>query len=164
MKIELKNVKYAEFASEETHCFEATVYLDGKRAGSVSNSGKGGCNDYHPHQIEERINEYAKTLPATKWRLDDQELEIKQDADTVVGDLLMDYLYSRDLKKALAKRILFVSKDGLLKESKSFAKDKLLAVLANPELPKLVGSETILNYMPFSLALQTYRTSIAGAA
>ena len=41
-KIELKNLKTAEFASEETHCFEATVYLDGKRFCIASNQGHGG--------------------------------------------------------------------------------------------------------------------------
>jgi hypothetical protein len=42
MKVELKNVKYSAFASQETHCFEATVYIDGKRVGTVSNEGYGG--------------------------------------------------------------------------------------------------------------------------
>ena len=31
MKIEIKHVKYSQFASRETNCFEATVYIDGKR-------------------------------------------------------------------------------------------------------------------------------------
>ena len=40
MKIELKNVKYSDFASHETHCFEASVYIDGKRAGIVSKAAR----------------------------------------------------------------------------------------------------------------------------
>lgn len=164
MNIELKNIKYAEFASQETHCFEASIYIDGKRVGTVTNDGRGGSNFYHPPKIEEAIKAHAETLPATKWKLDGQELEIKQDADTLVGDLLVAYLYARDLKRALAKRILFVNKDGILKETKALTKDKLAAILSTPDLPKRLESDTILNYMPFSLALQTYRTTVAAEA
>lgn len=42
----LKNLKYAAFASEETHCFEATVYVDGKRFCIASNEGHGGPDRY----------------------------------------------------------------------------------------------------------------------
>lgn len=41
MKVELKNIKIAKFASEETLCFEATIYIDGKRSGTVKNNGWG---------------------------------------------------------------------------------------------------------------------------
>lgn len=164
MKIELKNVKHSEFASHETNCFEASIYIDGKKAGTVMNHGSGGPHFYYPPTIEDTINAYAKTLPKHKWKYNGQELEIAQDADTLVSDILVQYLYARDLKRALAKRILFVSKDGILKESKTFDKDKLAAALALPDLPKRLESETILNFMPFDLALQTYRTSIATGA
>lgn len=45
-KIELKNLKYAEFASEETPCYEATVYVDGARFCIASNQGQGGDDSY----------------------------------------------------------------------------------------------------------------------
>lgn len=48
MEITLKNIKHSEFASHETHCFEATVYIDGKRAFGVENDGQGGPNNYFP--------------------------------------------------------------------------------------------------------------------
>ena len=40
----LKNIKHAEFASQETHCFEATIYLHGKPAIKVENDGRGGAD------------------------------------------------------------------------------------------------------------------------
>jgi len=46
-KIELKNIKYAAFASEETHCYDATLYLDGKAMFRVGNDGHGGCDAHH---------------------------------------------------------------------------------------------------------------------
>jgi hypothetical protein len=66
MKIELKNVKYAAFASQETSCFEATVYIDGKRAGKVRNEGHGGPNiwdNYDTFDIVDRLDAHAETLP-----------------------------------------------------------------------------------------------------
>lgn len=46
--ITLRNVKYAQFASQETACFEATVYVDGRKFCHVHNDGHGGCNFYQP--------------------------------------------------------------------------------------------------------------------
>ena len=46
MRIELKNVKHVESMSEETECFTANLYVDGKKIGAVSNRGHGGCHDY----------------------------------------------------------------------------------------------------------------------
>lgn len=47
MNVELKNVKIHPDMSEETNCFSATIYFDGKKIGEVRNNGRGGCNDYH---------------------------------------------------------------------------------------------------------------------
>lgn len=42
MRVTVKNYKKAEWASEETDCYEASVYLDGKKVGSARNEGRGG--------------------------------------------------------------------------------------------------------------------------
>ncbi len=47
MQVTLKNLKICNFASEETICFQATVYVDGKKAGTAQNDGKGGCTFCH---------------------------------------------------------------------------------------------------------------------
>ena len=47
MKITLKNLKVAKFMSQETTCFQATVYVDGKKAGTAENEGHGGCTNVH---------------------------------------------------------------------------------------------------------------------
>ena len=44
MKIELKNIKHSEFASHETFCYEATLYVEGKPFAQVSNDGQGGSD------------------------------------------------------------------------------------------------------------------------
>lgn len=52
MKIELKNIKHSEFASFETHCYQATLYIDGKRTATVANDGHGGCDLCEPISIK----------------------------------------------------------------------------------------------------------------
>ena len=42
MKLELKKIKYCKWMSEETHCYSAVVYVDGKATIEVSNEGHGG--------------------------------------------------------------------------------------------------------------------------
>ena len=49
MKLKLKNIKHSEFASQETNCYQAVVYLNGKPFADVSNDGHGGC-DYQPER------------------------------------------------------------------------------------------------------------------
>lgn len=63
MKIELRNFKMVTRMSEETTCFTASVYIDGKREGEASNDGRGGCHRYHPRSLEDMLNAHAKTLP-----------------------------------------------------------------------------------------------------
>jgi hypothetical protein len=46
MRVELKNIKENRTMSDETPCFSATVYVDGKKVGWVINRGTGGCNSY----------------------------------------------------------------------------------------------------------------------
>lgn len=110
MKIELKNVKHAAFASEETACFQATVYIDGVKAGEVSNDGKGGCNMYHPWELQKKLDDYAKTLPdvdVSELFSDDKKHTLPNSDDLLIGDLLGDYLEARTLKRHCKKETLF---------------------------------------------------------
>ena len=155
MKIELKNVKHSEFASHETSCFEASVYIDGVRAGIVENDGQGGCNRYHPHDLEIKIDTYAKTLPPRQSKYSD--LSYDEDADTVIGDLLTEHLYAKDLKRALAKKILYVKDDGQIYETKALTKLQMQIYLAKTNILETLKTQKILNLLPFPEALSIYR-------
>jgi len=157
MKVEIKNVKYSQFASRETSCFEATVYIDGKRMGVVSNDGHGGPNNHDSRELVEALIEHTKTLPTRTWRLNGEELEVSPDIDTAIDDLLLAYPHGRDLKRALSKRVLFVDKDGALRQTGTMTKPELEATLRSPILGQRFRSNRILNLMPFDLALTTYR-------
>jgi hypothetical protein len=81
-----------------------------------------------------------------------------QDADTVIGDLLTEHLYAKDLKRALAKKIMYVAKgDGLIYETKSLTKLQMQIYLAKANIEDVFKSKTILNTLPLSEALSIYR-------
>ncbi|ECQ6566254.1 hypothetical protein FZU01_20755 [Salmonella enterica subsp. enterica] len=66
-RITLKNLKVAEFASEEMLCFTATVIFDGVAVGEASNDGHGGMTFIHAigdkqAQLSE-AEKFAKNLP-----------------------------------------------------------------------------------------------------
>ncbi len=48
MEITIKNLSVTVKHSEETFCFTATAYVDGVKAFSVSNRGRGEMNSYRP--------------------------------------------------------------------------------------------------------------------
>jgi hypothetical protein len=152
MQITLKNVKYSEFASQETYCFEATIYLDGKKAGQVRNDGQGGCNFYYPHTIEEAINAYAVTLPPVV----SGGITLNHDADWLIMNLIAEWLITRDLKRALSKRVLFINSGGVILETSALSKERLAIVLSKPE-DYLKQAAKILNLLPFAEALALYR-------
>lgn len=93
MNITLKNLKYAEFASEETHCFEATVYVDGKSVGRVSNDGRGGCNTY-----DFDARELSEHIKAANIQVESFGMKLTKDLDWVITDLVNDSLTIKDAK------------------------------------------------------------------
>jgi len=115
MKIELKNIKYAAFASEETHCFEATVYIDGKKSFGVSNDGHGGCDSYYPVKggVDHPHNRLAEVdailgleeIPVS-W---DKDITINNSLEIVVGDLMNEWLQEKEIKRIL-KRVCYTKK------------------------------------------------------
>jgi hypothetical protein len=157
MKIELKNIKHSEFASHETNCYEATIYIDGKKAGIVENDGRGGCDSVHPFELAVKIDEYAKTLPKMSIGTGSNAVEIEQNYETIFGDLLAEWLHAKDLKRALSRYVMFTRDDGRLYQSAGMKKDALAKYLSEPKLPEAIKSKEILNLMPFDKALQIYK-------
>lgn len=88
MQLSLKNVKVHKDMSEETVCFSATLYIDGKRAADVSNSGHGGPNRYYfaDRALEAKVHAWAKTRPVPVPGI--EELDQLVDALLEKADLL----------------------------------------------------------------------------
>ena len=158
MKFELKNVKHAEFASKETPCYQATLYIDGKRTAQVSNDGQGGCDMVHP---VEPITENRQRLQAAEEHLaglppivadfkndDGSPFSYAQSLETECGRLLDEWLLKRDIKKAL-KRIVYVHTGTTKPVYQLVAKHK--PTPAN--LARVAESRpewTVLNTLPFN--------------
>ncbi len=62
--VAVKNYRPVAALSHETEAFTATIYLDGVRAGRVSNEGTGGCNRY---EFEDRSQRVAFEAYARAW-------------------------------------------------------------------------------------------------
>tara|TARA_R110002110_G_C13457835_1_gene717807 strand:+ start:2665 stop:3141 length:477 start_codon:yes stop_codon:yes gene_type:complete len=155
MKIELKNLKYAAFASEETFCFNASVYIDGKKEGTAENEGRGGCCGIHPFALVEKLNAYAKTLEPITSDMGGKPFTYQPDADSVITGLVSDALTAKDLKKALRNRILF-ARSGEVRQTRTITKAQLTHELANPEIKAKFKADEILNLMPFDAALKIF--------
>lgn len=155
-KIQLKNLKHSDFASQETYCFEASVYIDGKKAGTVSNQGCGGCHSYHPNSLYQSLKAEADKLPPIEWRLNEEVLTIQPDPDTLISELVTEALQAKDLKSSMKKRILFVGEGGEIFETKAVEAAVLAAQLKRSDLYDRLKTKTILNLLPFPEALSIY--------
>jgi hypothetical protein len=101
MKLELKNIKYYASMSEETDCYEAILYVDGKRLGRVHNDGHGGC-DHHDFSWKdyERVNEWCKeNLP--KWTCEHDNTENDTGLEIWCHDQVTNHLLQKELKRHL---------------------------------------------------------------
>jgi hypothetical protein len=100
MKLELKNLKIHKDMSEETLCFSATLYVDGKKAANVQNNGHGGCHRYHweDETLGARVNALAKTQP----------LEIQSEhLDQLIDALIVQKETRKFLARQMRKKTLF---------------------------------------------------------
>ncbi len=102
MNITLKNIKHAEFASHETNCFTANIYLDKKKIGEAENDGHGGETILHfvSSAVENAFRAFCKAqLPLkTEWG------PVEMTAELYVEMLLEVYLKEREEKK-MQKRV-----------------------------------------------------------
>lgn len=100
MEITLKNVKHAVFMSQETECFEASVYINGKKAGTVSNAGHGGCNDYHPWDLYQTLQAHCDTIPPDM-------AGYRVTPDEIIGNLFETWYNKKQYSKLCKRQTLF---------------------------------------------------------
>lgn len=156
MKVELKNIKRAAFASQETDCFEASVCIDGVRAGTVSNEGCGGENRYQPYGLADQLNVYAKTLPQCSFN-DGEGNPVMMDmnADLVIGELFEQAMLLKELKRLTSSgRLVYVQDGKLYRSARKYDAKSLAYHLSRPEqtLEALKG-EHLLNGMDPEVAV-----------
>jgi hypothetical protein len=152
MKLELKNIKHSAWASEETHCYQASLYVDGKPVAIVSNDGHGGADRDYPHpkfkgdyraQMRD-VSRYFSGLrrtAVTEWSPEGME----QCLEFWCCDQVNDWLSARELKKKLRKEFLFQFADRV-------------GVFAHKTRPsRAAGVAVVLNDLPFDEALSIWK-------
>ncbi|KZX78279.1 hypothetical protein A3715_10450 [Oleiphilus sp. HI0009] len=136
MDIALKNIKHSEFASHETYCYEATLYVDGKRLALVSNDGRGGCDYIYPAKGVD-IEVYKTTLKDVETYLDSASEE--DCSDVMKSELLTlychqcvsDFLLKRDFKRQIKK--LMTIEDGTIYTYQGTVNERNIAALNNKD-------------------------------
>ena len=103
MKIELKNLKINEAFSEETTCFMADVFVNGKKVGHARNDGRGGCTFIHAypnqHKLLAEAEKFCSELPKQVIDFGDRTHEFAQTLDSVVDDLVFAKEKEKEDKK-----------------------------------------------------------------
>jgi len=158
MKLELKNIKHSEFASHETFCYEATLYVEGKPFAQVHNDGKGGADYLYQDPRFKDLEAWNKCHALVKihcadkfrWELGDGWRE--GTIEIACSDLVRDHLQRKDFKKELRKPCYI--RDGGISYFNVSAKtlnifDKIRRQLKKPDL-------VFLNEMPEDVAFTKY--------
>jgi len=163
MKLELKNIKHTAWASHETHCYQASLYVDGKPVAVVGNDGQGGCDYEYDHPkckadyraTMKAVHDYFKSLPKepSEWSEDG----FAQQLEYWCADQVNEFLISRELKRKMKSHVLFQlkSKDGVFQT-------KYHPTVTKGEwvINKQAGvTRRILNDMPFDEALVIWMAS-----
>jgi hypothetical protein len=100
-KITLKKISYYERMSEETNCFAADLYINGKKVGEAKNDGQGGCTDYRGNskendEIIKQTEQYFKSLPMQK---SEYGFNYQPSLEFAIDDQFEAYLKAREEKK-----------------------------------------------------------------
>ena len=106
MKIELKNIKHSEMASHETNCYTASIYVDGKKAGTVDNEGYGGCDNisWDDRVFGLTVENWAEAQPKIKTEYGEMSYSLELLFGEIVNKWLIEKEVKRNLKKGLIVR------------------------------------------------------------
>ncbi|CAM5214766.1 hypothetical protein CDEF62S_04050 [Castellaniella defragrans] len=124
-RITLKNLKVADFASEETLCFTATVLFDGASIAEAHNDGRGGSTFLYAlsgkQALLAKAEAFAKGLPPALLDLDQEDEDphyINITLDFLVDELADALHAQRKLRAAFSRdignKVLFVKGGKLL--------------------------------------------------
>ena len=175
MKITLKTIQHSEFQSQETNCFKADLYVDGKPFAIVSNDGIGGCDMHYKHPKNPQTpKEYHEELDRIfKWHRENTTYKTEFDErgysegnlDITVGEILTDHLITKDVKKLMSRSMIVFEKDnpkgGYYKYGKkkyNITEDRV-GWFKNQLWERFKDNWVCINFMPIDEAVAYYRAS-----
>jgi hypothetical protein len=157
MKIELKNIKRAAFASQETHCFQAVLYVNGKPFATIRNAGFGGGDDVEPIKgdyTEEFCSVLKEVSAHVKTICKEEYANLEYWCALQVNDFVLAKQFQRDLKK----KVLGVLPDGKLYswQLKEVSLERLISSVKSVR-PEVV----ILNEMSYNESFKLFKQAMA---
>lgn len=178
--ISIRGLKHSEFASHETHCFQASIWLDNTRVCIAENDGRGGATDFNRTQTikEETWSEFMPLLVREANRImpllwEDEEWFTSKDLppyvignsawssnlECVVAHLINEELGKKEMLRRMKTKLLTYD----TKEKKVYArkikldpKDPIKTERVKKSITESSPNEIILNLMPEEEALQLY--------
>ena len=149
--IELKNIKHFAAQSEETHCFTATLYVDGQKFALIGNHGHGGPDniDLVKGKTWEDFKALEKRIAATfpKWGSefggeDDHDCSL----EILCGELINDFLEEKQFRRLL-KKPTYINSEGHIMQFKAPPKGVPMAKMIDAIKAKR-PEISLLNEMP----------------
>ena len=180
--MELKNLSLNTSISEETHCFRASVYINGKRMFTASNGGNGGPNFYSPSDFKTGKEAFEEAMSLAReearqytlkkielgedlqWAIDDERLKDEL-IDWLIADLLNEQLTLKEMRKTMKKKVVVYDPKGndILQLGKDKPTDEILEKYKNhfatKSNEKNVKDWVWLNTIPEAEAYKYWRTA-----
>ena len=149
-KLELKNIKYIASMHEETPCYKADIFINGKKAIRVSNHGHGACDDHYP--LDPFTYEDVKNLEKYLAKLQDDDFE---PIDSWCHDRLYEYLDQKKIKRDMKTKFICINKNT----NELFAYEKNTGISDSAfqdHMDKNHPSSMCLNFLPFDQAWKLF--------
>ena len=148
-KLELKNIKYFESMSEETPCYSADIFINGKKAIHVSNHGCGGSDSQFP------LDPFTfKDVRDLKDYLIKKSGDDFEPIDSWCHDRLYEHVDQKKLKRDMKTKFICVDIDK--NELYAYAKKGHSDVAFQNHMDKNHPNDTCLNFLEFDLAWKFY--------
>ena len=142
--MEIRSLDQNKVSSNDTHHFNAHIYVDGTKVMRVENDGRGDNNYYTPPREEGRklyrkAIDIAESYCRTERWHEYEEIRSKEDSDfsfykemdlefayldLAVGSLINEQLTALEMDKALRKHIHIIDKDANSGKGLLYATDK----------------------------------------
>jgi len=151
-KLELKNIKYFASMSEETPCYSADVFINGKKAIHVSNHGHGACDEIYAYPSFGLTQNGLKEFEQYLAKLNDDDFE---PIDSWCHDRLYEYLDQKKIKRDMKTKFICINKNT----NELFAYEKNTGISDSAfqdHMDKNHPSSTCLNFLPFDQAWKLF--------
>jgi len=110
LNVELRRVICDPRLYKDSFPFRAELWLDGVQYGIVENDNNGGTPLFRDSKGAMMLREYAKTLPKIRNVYEGYVSEYPASADTIVSDLLTEWIVTQDIKKDMKRNWVYTLK------------------------------------------------------